>query len=514
MATTTYPPQSIGRALLWPAQPQRDTDRSSYLLISIVIVTILTGVRLVGLRFSVADLFYDEAQYWSWSRELAPGYYTKPPLLAWVIAGATHVCGNAEWCIRAPSPFFYAGTSLLAYAIGRDLYDERTGFWAMLATALGTGVVFSSRIISTDVPLLFFWTLALWAYVRLLAHPNRRWAVLLGLALGLGMLSKYAMIYFVPGIALAAVLGKHARLALMRREMWFAAAVAALVVAPNVAWNASNGFATVEHTGDIVLGDPVHPSIMRLLEFVGSQVGVFGPVVFAVMTTALFRLAGRRLLEQDRILVAFFVPALLVVAGFAFGVKANGNWAAVSFVSGAILTAALLARDQARGWMGLGIAIGLVFQITILVTDAFANRLPLGPIANPYRRTIGWREYAEAVGTVARRSGAKTIVTDARSEFAALEYYWRDQPEKVLWWRRIEVPEFAMDQALTQSSTEPILFVTGCASLDKVHQTYSQVDLVGAFAAPVSKLPRDGERSFHAFRLGHPRGPVPPFTSC
>ncbi len=103
-------------------------------------LAVLTVVRLVGLRYSAADLFVDEAQYWSWSRELAFGYFSKPPLLAWLIAAAEAVCGDGEACIRAPAPILYFLTSLVVYALGRALYDARTGLWAALLTALGPGV--------------------------------------------------------------------------------------------------------------------------------------------------------------------------------------------------------------------------------------------------------------------------------------------------------------------------------------------------------------------------------------
>jgi 4-amino-4-deoxy-L-arabinose transferase-like glycosyltransferase len=179
--------------------------------IAALVVVALTIVRLIGLRLSSVDLFVDESQYWSWSRELAFGYFSKPPLLAWLIAAAEHVCGSSEACVRAPVPLIYLGTSLLAYAIGRALYDARTGFWAAMLTALGTGTVFSARIISTDVPLMLFWALALLAYVRLLQKADWRWAVVLGLAIGAGLLAKYAMIYFVAGLLLAAALPPSSR---------------------------------------------------------------------------------------------------------------------------------------------------------------------------------------------------------------------------------------------------------------------------------------------------------------
>jgi 4-amino-4-deoxy-L-arabinose transferase-like glycosyltransferase len=147
-----------------------------------LILFALTIARLIALEVSVVDLFFDEAQYWSWSRAPAFGYFSKPPLLAWILTGATEICGDGEACLRAISPIFYLGTSLLAYAIADLLYDERTAFWTALVVALSVGVAFSSRIVSTDVPLLFFWALALFAWLKLLTGGSTRWAVLLGVA--------------------------------------------------------------------------------------------------------------------------------------------------------------------------------------------------------------------------------------------------------------------------------------------------------------------------------------------
>src|SRR5215469_18398880 len=92
-----------------------------------LILVALTLVRLIGLRISTVDLFFDESQYWAWSRELALGYFSKPPMLAWLIAAAEHVCGPSEACIRAPAPLMNLATSLFAYATGRTLYDAHTG---------------------------------------------------------------------------------------------------------------------------------------------------------------------------------------------------------------------------------------------------------------------------------------------------------------------------------------------------------------------------------------------------
>ena len=48
----------------------------------------ITLARLVLLRFNRTDLFVDESQYWLWGYELAFGYYSKPPLIAWATSNA------------------------------------------------------------------------------------------------------------------------------------------------------------------------------------------------------------------------------------------------------------------------------------------------------------------------------------------------------------------------------------------------------------------------------------------
>src|SRR5438093_1008017 len=113
------------------------------------ILAVLTVIRLVGLKLSVVDLFFDEAQYWTWSRELAFGYFSKPPLLAWAIAAAERVCGGSEACIRAPAPIFYFGTSLLVYAVARhirwNLQNDLATFRHTGDNIQGSGVVFDPR---------------------------------------------------------------------------------------------------------------------------------------------------------------------------------------------------------------------------------------------------------------------------------------------------------------------------------------------------------------------------------
>ena len=157
----------------------------------------LLCVRLAALYWNATDLFFDEAQYWAWSEQPAFGYFSKPPLVAWLIRAATEACGPGEACVRLPSPFLHTLTALAVFFLGRRLYDARVGALSALAFATLPGVSLSAGLISTDVPLLTCWAIALVGFAALF-QTDRLWpALVLGLAFGIGLNAKYAMAWFV-----------------------------------------------------------------------------------------------------------------------------------------------------------------------------------------------------------------------------------------------------------------------------------------------------------------------------
>jgi dolichyl-phosphate-mannose-protein mannosyltransferase len=475
------------------------------LRLCVVLLAGLTVLRLVGLHFSIVDLYIDESQYWAWSREPAFGYFSKPPLLAWIIAASELVCGSSESCARAPAPIFYFGTSLVCYAIAKVLYDERTAFWTALTVALAIGVVFSSRIISTDVPLLFFWAVALLAYVKLLRAPSSRarlWAIVLGVSLGLGLLAKYAMVYFVLCMAVAALIDDDARFIWRRPYVWLALGIAALCLVPNLVWNADNGFATFRHTADNAEGSGLSFSPAKGFEFLASQFAVFGPIVFGALLIVTLHFRRPDISREDRLMLAFSLPVLALIT-------------VVAFISGAIVVAAALVRTKAWHWMYASLAIGVVAQAVLLVTDTMADRIKVPYIAKPdvYERTMGWRSLGEETLRFAARAGAKTIVGDGRDIVASLIYYLRHDPRPVLTWQRRNVPadHFDLTRPLTPTAPEPVLFVTSCANGERLKASFRDVEPLGTFETPTGPT---SKRDYHVFKLSGGRDPTQPLPYC
>src|SRR5258708_6888429 len=98
-----------------------------------VAVIAITAVRLFWLAVQPADLYPDEAQYWFWALHPALGYYSKPPLVAWLIALTTGVFGDSEFAIRLSAPLLHAIAAGVVYAVAARRYDLRTRFLSAVA---------------------------------------------------------------------------------------------------------------------------------------------------------------------------------------------------------------------------------------------------------------------------------------------------------------------------------------------------------------------------------------------
>ena len=229
-------------------------DRRGWFVPALVIVLGVTALRVGLLAFDRLDLFVDESQYWLWGRELAFGYYSKPPLIGWVIRAATTLAGSdAPFWVRLPAPLCHAATALILARIAAETAGRRAAVWVAAGYITLPMAAVGSLLISTDTVMFPFLALALWAWRRVLAGggqvgEGRGMAALAGLCLGLGALAKYAALYALGGAALAAVLLPGAWPG--RRPALIALGTTLLVLSPNLIWNALHGFPTFGHTAE------------------------------------------------------------------------------------------------------------------------------------------------------------------------------------------------------------------------------------------------------------------------
>ncbi len=403
--------------------------------VAVFIIFALTLVRLLWIASGATDLYPDEAQYWLWSLKPDWGYYSKPPLVAWLIALTAWLAdGDNEVAIRLAAPLLHFGTALMVYALAQRLYDARVAFWSSLAYATLPGVWASSVIISTDAPLLFCWSIALYAFIRAREAGGTRWWWAVGAAAGAGLLAKYAMAYWLISALLFLLAWRDERRHLPRFAG--AAILALLIYSPNYFWNHANHFVSYHHTeANAALGGTlIHPA--KFLAFFGSQFGVFGPVFFAVLILCA-ALGWRVLRERREAMLAFFaLPTLAMMFVVSFLSRAEPNWAAPTYVSAIVLVVAFLLAEGQRFLVWGSIVLHCTVVVALAearpVARTFGYELPAKYDA--LHRLRGWRVLGATIGQMLKQNPGTHLMADDRELMAALMYYVVPHPLDALKW--------------------------------------------------------------------------------
>ena len=128
----------------------------------------LSKVFVLGIiLFAGIGLMPDEAQYWTWSKELSYGYYSKPPGIAWQIAAGCFLFGDTELGVRFGSLVLSFCLSLAIYRLARSSgLDHNKSFWAAICFSYCPLGVFSGFFATTDCAYVLFWTIAAASVVK------------------------------------------------------------------------------------------------------------------------------------------------------------------------------------------------------------------------------------------------------------------------------------------------------------------------------------------------------------
>lgn len=404
---------------------------------ALALVAVVTLWRLALLAFDPPNLSFDEAQYWAWAQTIQLGYYSKPPMVAWAIAATTAVFGEGEGAVKLSSTLAHLVTALFLFALGRELVDRRVGAWAAVGWITLPAVSLSSLMITTDPFLLSAWAAALFFLVKAEKRGAglHGWWVAFGLAFGLGLLSKYAMAFFLLGLAVWMVLQPEARRLLRGGGLWAGLGVGGLIYAPNGIWNALNGFVSYAHTRD---NANLHGDMFnfgKLAEFVGGQFGVAGPIMMAAIVFGLWLGLRRSADPRLKLLASFTVPVLAVMTVEAFLSRANANWTAPAFVAGVVLASAVLAQRAPRLLVASLVlhvaAMGVLYNL-----DAVRHGLGLAENSrlDPMKRIRGWDVVGERVSALMAEHPQARLLADERKVLATLTYYVHPHPFDAVKW--------------------------------------------------------------------------------
>lgn len=388
------------------------------------LVAAVTVARIVALWFDATDLFVDESQYWLWAQNLDLGYYSKPPLIAWVIRGSTALFGSdAPFFVRLPGAVLHGLTALILGAVAAQVTSGRAAFWTAASYVTLPMAALGSILISTDTVMAPFFAGALLFHLRAVRSGRAGAAVIAGVLAGFSILAKYAGVYLLLGFGLAALFVPGMRLA-PRTWLVLLAACAATVM-PNLLWNLANDLATVAHTMDNVgwVRDESWLSRLNpagLAEFLLSQFAVAGPVVFGALLWGYARPGAGEL----RGLALISAPALFIVCMQALLDKAYANWAVASYFAGTVLAVAVLLARAPR-----------LLPVSLAVNGAVSVILPLLVMLAPWpvsgekpllARYLGRADLSRQAIAMAEARGAAIVAAADRDILADLFYTGRE----------------------------------------------------------------------------------------
>jgi len=119
-------------------------------------------------------------------------HLTKPPITYWAIASSVGLLGRNEWAARLPAALAFVGTGLLVFGIGVRLCRAKP-WLPPVVWSLSLAPLIGGNIVSTDALLVFFETLAMYAFVEAWSREGsdrRRWVLAMWVAWGLAFMTK------------------------------------------------------------------------------------------------------------------------------------------------------------------------------------------------------------------------------------------------------------------------------------------------------------------------------------
>jgi hypothetical protein len=367
----------------------------SYIALATVVAHTLTGGRYGFHRDELATL--DDA------RRLAWGYIAYPPITPFFGRVSLELFGNSLAGFRFFAALVEAVAVLLTGLMAREM-GARRGAQIVAALAavpycLGGGAVM--QYVSFDY---FFWVLAAYFMVRLLKSGDPRWWMGFGSAIGLGMMSKYTMIFFAAGLV-AAVLLTDARRFLKSFWLWFGVAISLLIFLPNLVWQVRHQFVSLEFLRQI------HSRDMRIgftNYFLAGQFTVTllaFPMCLAGLYFCFFSSDGRRYRALGWMFVVplaifmivkarvyYLAPAypMLYAAGSVWGQE----WLASLHV-----TRARMIRGIAWAALAIDIAAAAAVALPLERINSGWGRIAMR-INGDYRDEIGWPELMQTLAQI------------------------------------------------------------------------------------------------------------------
>jgi len=243
-------------AFVKTAEAPGSTRRSDILLLLAIAIVFAIAHTLTNGRYG---FHRDELQFLSDALDLDWGFVAYPPVTPFLERIGLELFGLSLIGLRMFSVIAQALVIVISGLMARDLGGGRMAqVFAAIAVGLSPLPIFEATEFQYSSFDILWWVLIAWSTIRLLKTENPRWWIAIGIAVGIGLLTKYSIVFYIAGI-LAGVVLTNARKYLASSWFWGGIAIALLLFAPNLAWLMRHDFISYHflqhiHTRDVDQG--------------------------------------------------------------------------------------------------------------------------------------------------------------------------------------------------------------------------------------------------------------------
>lgn len=408
-----------------------------YFPLLFLILSIKLAFMVFIILYSGIGLGPDEAQYWTWSRQIDWGYYSKPPGIAWEIGLSTYLLGNTEIGVRTIPLLLGTLMPMIVYYMAKCCrLNPRTCFWAGMMMALTPLGILNSFLAITDGGMMLFWMIAcihLTASIEKQEHPNY---LILGILIALGALFKWP-IYFLWVFILAAWVPFKS---MKSRQVIPGLLISLMGIVPSLYWNMTHEWATFRHvaaTGGAGNEYSLAQKGAHVMGFIGSQLGLLSPILFILLIIAFWNMwKQRKTISKGVLFCGGISLAAITAAIFASMVmKIQGNWVIFAYATAFVLLSWYVfefPEKMRKRWFGWGLAFsvmitGLIFAIPSIQSHDTLTNFPIPYRINPFRHNIGWSQLKTALNDAGYDSNNNFIFSHTYQTTSILSFYGDQQ---------------------------------------------------------------------------------------
>lgn len=373
-------------------------------------------------QYNVLDLSADEMHYWEWSKRLDFAYYSKGPVVAYAIYLSTLVFGDTPFGVRFPAIFCETIFGVLLYLYARKRLGAERALLLTVVTRLSVIFLSMGFAITTDPLVLLFWSLSLVVLERIFVEERSGFWILFGITCGLAVLSKYTAIILPASVFIYLMLSSKERERFFEKKLYLGVGLFILILFPVLLWNLQNGWVNLGHNAAHLTKGGGY-KLSYLLELIGAQFGLLGPLFYGVLLSAIY-LGLKQWRAGDRFSGLLTLNALLLLGvclAVSLSKRVYANWPMPAAVTAIFLLIRVWPIYQNRlieKALRLSIPLHLLFAVLIhLPLFGFTFGIPGKYLTT--KKLYGWSELAAEI----RGYPAPFILAENYDVASALAFY-------------------------------------------------------------------------------------------